>query len=87
MSTQTKEDRKLLRHWTEKAQSVLLGKKIVEVRYLNDEEMNLMGWRKRPVLFVLDDNTACYLSCDEEGNDGGVLFYNNTKEEGGLPVL
>ena len=31
-------------HWTKVAQSVLLGRTITEVRYLNDEEMEMMGW-------------------------------------------
>jgi hypothetical protein len=56
----------------------------VEVRYLNDEEMEMMGWYKRPVCFFLNDGTSCILSCDDEGNDGGVLFYNS---DGVLPVL
>lgn len=77
-----------LKKWTDKAKSVLLNKKIVEVRYLTDEEMELMEWYSRPVCFVLDDGTLCYLSKDDEGNDGGVLFYQNKKEEAGaLPVL
>lgn len=71
-------------HWTKVAQSVLLNKKIVEVRYLNDEEMQMMGWYKRPVAFLLDDGTYCFLSCDDEGNDGGVLFYGT---DGVLPTL
>jgi hypothetical protein len=71
-------------HWTKVAQGVLLNKKIVEVRYLNDEEMKMMGWYKRPVTFLLDDGTYCFLSCDDEGNDGGVLFYGT---DGVLPTL
>ena len=71
-------------HWTGVAKKVLQGKTIVEVRYLNDEEMEMMGWYKRPVCFFLNDGTSCILSCDDEGNDGGVLFYGS---DGVLPVL
>jgi hypothetical protein len=71
-------------HWTKVAQGVLLNKKIVEVRYLNDEEMQMMGWYKRPVCFFLNDGTSCILSMDDEGNDGGVLFYGT---DGVLPTL
>jgi hypothetical protein len=78
----TKED--VSTHWTNVAKKVLQGKTIVEVRYLNDEEMEMMGWYKRPVCFFLNDGTSCILSCDDEGNDGGVLFYNS---DGVLPVL
>jgi hypothetical protein len=70
--------------WTTKAKEVLQGKTIVEVRYLNDEEMEMMGWYKRPICFFLNDGTNCILSCDDEGNDGGVLFYGS---DGVLPVL
>jgi hypothetical protein len=71
-------------HWTKVAQSVLLGRTITEVRYLNDEEMEMMGWDKRPVCFTLDNGQYCILSCDDEGNDGGVIFYG---KDGVLPVL
>ena len=71
-------------HWTKKAKEVLEGKTIVKVRYLNDKEMKHMGWHKRPICFFLNDGTSCILSMDDEGNDGGVLFYN---ENGVLPVL
>ena len=70
--------------WTNQAKEVLEGRKIVEVRYLNDDEMEMMGWYKRPICFFLDDGTSCMLSADDEGNDGGVLFYG---ESGILPTL
>ena len=70
--------------WTEKAQEVLKGKTIVDVRYLNNEEMEMMGWYKRPIVFILDDGTNCILSADDEGNDGGSLFYG---QNGLLPTL
>ena len=71
-------------HWTTKAKEVLEGRTITEVRYLTDEEMNEMGWYKRPICFFLDNGEYCILSCDDEGNDGGVLFYG---KNGVLPVL
>jgi hypothetical protein len=74
----------VLTHWTQKSKEVLQGKTIVEVRYLNDDEMEMMGWYKRPVCFFLNDGTSCILSCDDEGNDGGVLFYGS---DGVLPTL
>lgn len=80
--TATKTD--ALTHWTSVAKKALEGRTIVEVRYLNDEEMEGIGWDKRPICFILDNGTYCTLSCDDEGNDGGVLFYN---ENGVLPTL
>jgi hypothetical protein len=72
------------KQWTDKAKEVLEGKTIIKVRYLNDREMEMMGWYKRPVCFFLNDGTSCILSCDDEGNDGGVLFYG---KDGVLPTL
>jgi hypothetical protein len=70
--------------WNKKAKEVLQGRTIVEVRYLNDKEMETMGWDSRPICFLLDNDVVCILSCDDEGNDGGVLFYGS---DGVLPTL
>ena len=78
----TKEEQQVF--WNQKAKSVLEGKTIVEVRYMNDQEMEMMGWYSRPICFFLNDGTCCLLSSDDEGNDGGVLFYD---ENGVLPTL
>ena len=80
----SKVEPKILKQWTDEAKKVLQGKTITEVRYLNDEEMEMMGWYKRPVCFFLNDGKSCILSCDDEGNDGGVLFYG---KDGVLPTL
>ena len=74
----------LVKTWNMKAKEVLEGKTIVEVRYMNDQEMEMMGWYSRPICFFLDNGVSCILSSDDEGNDGGVLFYG---ENGVLPTL
>jgi hypothetical protein len=74
----------LTEKWTSKAREVLKGRTIKEARYLTDEEMKMMGWYKRPICFFLDNGVSCILSCDDEGNDGGVLFYG---KDGVLPTL
>ena len=75
-------------YWVEKSNSILKGRTIVNVRYLNDEEMELMGWYKRPLCFVLDNGTLCIPSMDDEGNNGGSLFYQEQgKELDVLPVI
>lgn len=73
-----------IQHWNDKAREVLKGKTIVEARYLNDQEMEMMAFDKRPLCFFLNDGTSCILSADDEGNDGGVLFYG---ANGVLPTL
>jgi hypothetical protein len=78
------EKNEILEKWTTTAKSVLEGRTIVEVRYLTDNEMEMMGWHMRPICFFLDNGEYCILSRDDEGNDGGVLFYGS---DGVLPVL
>ena len=78
------EKKKLMDKWNKISQEVLLGRTIVEVRYLTDEEMEDIGWYSRPICFILDNGVYCTLSSDDEGNDGGVLFYG---ENGVLPTL
>ena len=39
----SKVEPKILKQWTDKSKKVLQGKTITEVRYLNDEEMEMMG--------------------------------------------
>ena len=73
-----------VKHWSDKAKQVLVGRKIVDARYLNDKEMDMMGWNSRPLCFFLDDGTSCMLSMDDEGNDGGVMFYGS---DGVFPVI
>jgi hypothetical protein len=78
------EKKKMIDKWDKISQDVLQGRTIVEVRYLNDEEMEMMGFYSRPICFFLDNGVSCILSSDDEGNDGGVLFYG---ENGVLPTL
>tara|TARA_B100001094_G_C18082415_1_gene745929 strand:+ start:562 stop:843 length:282 start_codon:yes stop_codon:yes gene_type:complete len=72
---------KLEKHWTKKAQKVLLGKKIIRVQYMSADETEDMGWYKRPIAFQLSDNTWVVAQCDDEGNDGGVLTYSHEDDK------
>jgi hypothetical protein len=80
----TQKQKEYLQHWNDTAEKVLKGRTIVEARYLNDKEMMMMGWYKRPLCFFLDDGTSCILSMDDEGNEGGSLFYG---KDGVLPTI
>jgi hypothetical protein len=82
-----KED--LEKYWNRKAQKVLEGRTIVEVFYMSEEEANEeFGWGSRPLIMVLDDETNLIISADDEGNDGGSLFYASKEEPNGvLPTL
>ena len=73
-------------HWTKVASDMLLGRKIVKVRYLLAEEAEEMGWDHRPVVLQLDDGNIIYPSMDDEGNNGGAMFTNN-EDNPCLPVI
>ena len=81
---------KLEKYWTKKAEKVLLGKKIVKVHYLPKEKLNDWAWYKRPIMFTLSDGTEVIAQCDDEGNDGGVLWSldpHDQQEDLVMPVL
>lgn len=60
--------------WTKYGKKNLVGKKVVEVRYLTQAEADIMGWYSRPIVIIFDDGSAIYPSKDDEGNNGGALF-------------
>ena len=61
-------------------QKYLIGKTISKIRYLTDEEMEMFGWYKRPMVIVLNDHTQIVLQSDDEGNDGGAAFLYNGEQ-------
>ena len=77
----------LTERWNKQAKKVLLGRKIVQVKYVDSEEAKSYMWYKRPVSFTLDDGTRLMVQQDDEGNDGGALWYGNKDGEDLLPVL
>jgi hypothetical protein len=73
-------------HWCDVAKKLLLNRKIVGVRYLLDEEMELLGWGERSIVLILDDGNMIFPSSDDEGNQAGALFTNNP-DQPTLPTL
>ena len=74
-------EKELNTRWEETANKILLGRKIVKIHWLTEEEADKgFGWYKRPVTLELDDGTAIIPQCDDEGNDGGALLWINPKE-------
>ena len=78
---------KLTNRWNKQAKKVLLGKKIIQFKYVDTEEAEKYMWHKRPISFTLDDNTRLIVMQDDEGNDGGALCYLNSDVDDVLPVL
>ena len=66
-----------MENFIEKIVRILQGKTIAEIRYMNDDEKEMLGWNKKSIIIILDDGTAIYPSKDDEGNDAGALFVDN----------
>ena len=75
------------KHWEDKASKLLLGRKIVSVEWMTNQEADELDWSSRPVCMMLDDGTWIYPQRDDEGNDGGALFVAASKEHETLPVF
>lgn len=74
--------------WNKTAREWLLGKKIVEVHYLEKHECQELGIHASCVRFKLDDGTECDVMQDDEGNGPGALHvYNPTKGQEILCVV
>ena len=73
--------RDLRAHWAEVAKKKLQGKRVVAVRYLNDEEMAHLGWDESVLVLEFDDGTLLFSSRDDEGNGGGAMFGQDSKNE------
>jgi hypothetical protein len=74
------------KYWLDEAKKLLLHKRIVNVRYLTQEEADEMGWYERSVAFQTQDGLWFFPSRDDEGNGGGALFTSDEKQ-GCLPVM
>ena len=71
------------KHWELYVTKALVGKKIVAARYLNDDEVESLGWYKSTIVLLLDDGTYVYPSRDDEGNGAGSLHTSYAD----LPVI
>ena len=57
----------------EDIKKILLNRKIVEVRYLDKNEVAGLLWNKSAVVLVLDNGVQIFPMSDNEGNDAGAL--------------
>ena len=55
----------------------LKGKTIKEVTWLSDGDMKQMMWYKRPVIIHFTDGSFVIPQSDDEGNDGGSMYYQD----------
>lgn len=59
----------------------LLGKRIAKIEYITHDECNEMMWHNRPVAIVFEDGSYIVPVCDDEGNDGGSIWYSGEEGE------
>jgi hypothetical protein len=71
------------KEWEQKITSLLVGQKIVAVRYQTEEEMNDFDWYAKGLLIDLDDGTQLLVMQDDEGNGPGAIA--TSSEE--LPII
>tara|TARA_R110000824_G_C14819684_1_gene636567 strand:+ start:175 stop:408 length:234 start_codon:yes stop_codon:yes gene_type:complete len=72
--------------WIQNIGKHLVGKTIVEVAYVSEEEAEKLDWYSRPVALRLNDGTWLVPTSDDEGNDGGALT-TSLKDLHIIPVL
>ena len=77
----------MIETWTNKANSILLNRRIIGVRYLTDVEQEAFGWYNKCVVIELDDKTILFPASDEEGNSAGALHYLKGDTIDVLPVI
>jgi hypothetical protein len=70
MASATQTERKV----TAAATRMLVGRRLVRVRYMAAEEAAELGWSHRPAVLEFEGGVVLYVACDEEANDTGVLF-------------
>ena len=77
-----------MKYWSDEARKQLVGKKVVEARYLTKEEMVGLGWNESVLVLIFEDGTMVYPSQDDEGNGGGAFFGQDSKgKELRFPVI
>jgi hypothetical protein len=78
--------------WNREAAECLLGRTVVYVRYMTEEEAARYDWFSRPVMIKFDNGLILIPATDDEGNDAGALFmeWDGDDQKAGseiLPVL
>ena len=60
--------------WGEEAAKYIRGRRIIEVRYMTEKEVEDLGFRRAGIVLILDNGHFIFPSMDDEGNDCGALF-------------
>jgi len=63
------------------ARKTLVGRKVKDVQYMDEETVEEAGWSGAGAVIVFDDGSILHAMSDEEGNDVGVLVHIDTKND------
>ena len=72
--------------WQKKIETHLLGKSIIKVEYMSQDDADAHGWTNRPIQFLLNNGVWLTITKDDEGNDGGAI-HTNIKQLSIIPVI
>ena len=72
--------------WQKRIEKYLLGKSIIKLEYMSEEDANKFGWSKRPIQILLNNGVWLTITQDDEGNNGGAIHTNIKKLEI-IPVI
>jgi hypothetical protein len=64
-----------------KFNKLLKGKKIKCARYLTRQEMIGFYWDRCPLAIFFEDGSFIIPQTDDEGNDGGAMYYGDNKKK------
>jgi hypothetical protein len=69
------------------ARKKLVGKRVVMVEYLDSDSASDLMWYKRPIIIHFDDGSFITPQQDDEGNDGGSLYYQKDDKFSIIPTI
>ena len=61
------------KYWTDISAKHLVGKKVVEVRYIDNKEKQYWHWYNKALIIIFDDGSWIMPMSDDEGNDAGAI--------------
>ena len=65
--------------WTKAAAELLVGRRIVSVDYMTEDDANEVDWHHRPLIITLVNGLRFNPSRDDECNGAGSLFTTSQK--------
>lgn len=78
---------KLAERWVADTKARLAGRKIVDVRWMGDGEIENCSWRCGAVVLILDDGSILTPQANDEGNDAGALMHATEDGQFLMPVF